>query len=222
MAARGSVLEEQAPPPTTYRGETFGDFPNPYGYQEDEFFKKNFAPHAFVESLVNGKAGQDYANVGGLASTLGVQAARGGEANAITEARQTAANQGLGRGFAAQQESDIRQQGTMNVTDQLMGAALEERSRRFQLQSMLASSLIESNKSRYLNYLQKKASKAASSASALGFLGSLGGGLLSAGGAIAGGLIGGPVGALAGGALGGAAGGGGQAGAEPANGFGNA
>ena len=132
----------------------------------------------------------------GLTSRLQHRAARrentptrAGEADTITRSRQSAANQGLGRGYAQQAETDIRQQGTLAVTDQILAARDEENSRRYQQIAMLTESLVNANKVRFSAYLQKKAQKAARSASIFGAIGNIAGSVLGAGATLGAGAL---------------------------------
>lgn len=174
-----------------------GKYYNPEGH----LFKENYSPQRFVNQLINSKEAQDYADVGGLASASGVNAIRGGEQDAVSEARNRAAAGGLGKGFADQAESGIRQNATISTSDMLLKAAMEERARRFQFESYMATASMEANKSRFAQYLQKKAAKAGSDAAFLGLLGDIGGAVLGAAGTMIGGPAGGAAGAAAGGAL---------------------
>jgi len=175
---------------------------NPSGYWPDPMqgpgFRKDFQPHKFIGSLVNSQAGQDYADVEGTAETYGVQGIREGEGSATEEAQQDAASQGLGRGFANQQKTNIRQQSNAAVADTMLAAHMEGKARRWQQAAMIANSLLEANKARYVSYLNKQAASAAESSALIGALGTIGGGLI-------GGILGGPVGAGIGAAIGGGA-----------------
>jgi len=198
---------------------------NPSGYWPDPLsgpgFRKNFEPHKFIGSLINSQAGQDYADVEGTAETIGAQGIREGEQTATEESTQEAASQGLGRGFAAQQKSNIRQQSNAEVADTMLAAHMEGKARRWQQAALLANSLLEANKARYVAYLNKQAASAAESSALIGALGTIGGGLI-------GGILGGPVGAGIGAAIGGGGakaaqgggGGGGGGGGEDSVGFG--
>jgi hypothetical protein len=156
---------------------------NPSGYWPDPMkgpgFRKNFEPHKFIGTLMQSPEAQRYADVEGLARSKGVQSVRGGEQAQIDETEQAAASQGLGRGYAQQSKQNIRQQGTMAATEMVMGAALESRSRQYQQAAQLAASLIESNKSRFTAYLNKKAQESAESAAITGGLIEAGGNILS-------------------------------------------
>lgn len=159
---------------------------NPSGYWPDPMdprFKKSFRPHEFIGALVNSQAGQDYADVEGPARALGTQSIRAGEQRNIDRTQQEAANQGLGRGFATQAGADIRQQGSLDVAEMTLGAHLEGKSRRFQLATIMAQSLLEANKARFAKYLQDRAQESAEDSSFLG-------GILGATGQIGGALIG--------------------------------
>jgi hypothetical protein len=195
---------------------------NPSGYWPDPYdsrFKKSFRPHEFIGSLVNSQAGQDYGNPEGTAETIGVQGERAGEQATTEEATQESASQGLGRGYAAQQKSDIHQQTNARVSETMLGAHLEGQTRRWQQAALIANSLLEANKARFTAYLNKQAANSAESSALIGALGTIGGGLI-------GGILGGPVGAGIGAAIGGggakAAGGGGGGGSsgEDSVGFG--
>lgn len=160
---------------------------NPSGYWPDPMdarFKKSFRPHEFIGALVNSQAGQEYGDVEGPTRALGVQGIRSGERRNIDKTKQEAASQGLGRGFATQAGSDIRQQGSLDVAEMTLGAHLEGRSRRFQLATVMAQSLLEANKARFSKYLQDRARESAEDASflggALGALGDIGGALIGA------------------------------------------
>ncbi len=170
--------------PTSWNPQ--GRYTDPLGYKVPQ---KRFAPHLFMRQLTDSPEARDYMDVEGAARTSGVQGIRGGEAAATDEARQEAANQGLGRGFAAQQQTDIRQQGTMGVSDMMVQANLEGRSRRFEMASQMTQSLIEAHKYKAYYYLARKTMKAGAKAGRLSFLGDIGGALLGAGGSIAGGAI---------------------------------
>lgn len=163
-------------------------------------FRRQYTPQFFVSDLHSSPAGQEYADVGGVAQSLGVEGVRQGEAQASDEARQSAASAGLGRGFAQQQQSDIRQRGTEAAADTTMQAELEERSRRYGMASQMAQALIETNKAFYSRYLSEQQRKWGAKAGMLSFFGDV----IGAAGAVAGAAIGGPAGAAAGGAAGGA------------------
>jgi len=189
---------------------------DPSGFWPDvngQIFKKQYSPFKFVGRLLQSDAAKNYADVGGTAASLGVEGIRRGEENRVQESRRNAASQGLGRGFAAQQETNIRQQGDQAASQTVLAAGLEERSRRFQLAQLMASSLIEANKVRYSKYIQKRLAKKAGRAGLLGAIGNIGGAALGLAGTLIGGPVGGAVGAAAGGALSGATGGGGGGGA---------
>lgn len=167
-----------AAPPVGSVNTPFGSFPDANGQRAD-----TFQPQTFISSLLGGQAAQDYASPSSAIASKGVGAIRGGERKNIDKAKQEAAAGGLGRGFAQQQESDIRQQGTQSVAEVTAGAALEERTRRFQLASMLAGSLVEANKSAFTAYLAGKGIQAGSDAAGHAETGAIiGGGLAAAGG----------------------------------------
>ena len=155
---------------------------DPYG---PEVSGAQFQPHVFMNQFQQSPEAQDYKNIGGLAATTGVQSIRGGEAQATDEMRQSAGSQGLGRGFAQQQATDIRQQGTMGTPDTLMQANLEQRSRRLEMTQLMTQSLIEAHKYRAYYYLARKTLKYAKKAGDSSMWGGIIGGI----GAIAGGAI---------------------------------
>lgn len=154
---------------------------NPSGYWPDPYqprFNTEFRPHEFIGALVNSKPAQDYENPEQTQEAIGTQSIRAGEKNQIDESNQEAANQGLGRGYADQEATDIRQKGSEQVAEQTMGAHLEGASRRFQVATLMAQSLLEANKARFTAYLNSKAQSSAQSSSILGAIGQiLGGGL---------------------------------------------
>jgi hypothetical protein len=195
---------------------------NPSGYWPDPMqgpgFRKDFQPHKFIGALVNSQAGQEYGDVEGTAESIGVQGAREGEQSATEEATQESASQGLGRGYAAQQKSNIHQEANARVSETMLGAHLEGQSRRWQQAALIANSLLEANKARFTRYLNKQAADSAESSALIGALGTIGGGII-------GGVLGGPVGAGIGAAIGGGAakaagGGGGGGGGEDSVGYG--
>jgi hypothetical protein len=158
---------------------------NPSGYWPDPYegrFRKDFRPHEFVGALMATPAAKRYGDVESLARSKGIQSVRGGEQAQIDETEQTAASQGLGRGYANQAKQNIRQQGSMAATEVVMGAALESRSRQYQQAALLAASLTEANKARFTAYLNKKAQESSESSSIIG-------GILGAVGDIAGAAI---------------------------------
>lgn len=161
-------------------------FWNPTGYWADprgKRYGKTFQPHQFVGQLLQTPEAQRYANVSGVATTAGVEAVRQGESRLITQARRAAAAQGLGRGFAQQMETNIRQRGTEAASEALVQAQLEERQRRFELAQMMAQALIDANKMSVARYLMKKQIKAGKHAATMGMLGGLFEGLGSVAGA---------------------------------------
>ncbi len=156
---------------------------NPTGYWPDPYaerFRKNFRPHEFIGALNASPEAQAYGNPEELASTVGAQSVREGEQAVTEESTQEAANQGLGRGYAQQQKTNIRQQGNQQISDNILGAHLEGQSRRYQQAAMLAASLMEANKSRFTSYLNKKAQESAADSDLLGFVGDFLGGALEA------------------------------------------
>jgi len=164
-------------------------------------YNSNFIPQDFVRDLLSTPEAGAYANVEGTAKAAGVNAIRGGEAATITSAKQQAANAGLGRGFAQQQETNIKQQGTMETSNQILAAKDEENSRRYQQLLMLTQAQISSNKSRLAAHLAKKAQDAQNSASILGTIGNIFGSVVGAGAnLLSGGMISDAIGAAAGGA----------------------
>jgi hypothetical protein len=201
-----ALIDAGFPGQQSWLSPNFANYSNPVG----KLFQKNFLPHVFVDQQLQHEDTQRYANVGDVARSIGVDTARRGEAGNIESARRGAAAGGLGRGYADQMESDIRQQGTQGAADALLGAELEERSRRAQIQALYADALIQTNKAAYGSYLAKKAAKAGKSSGLLSAIGSVGGALL-------GGPIGGAIGGLVGGAVEGGANppGGGNAPGQP-------
>jgi hypothetical protein len=196
------------PPTRPTKPEHPADYRLPSGYlnpySSEPFFKRRYAPHLFVADMINNPDVENYANVSDVASAQGVDAIRGGEARATTAAKRTAGQSGLGRGYAGQMETDIRQEGTQGAAQAMMGAELEERARRANLQMMFTQALMESNKSRYAAYLAEKARKSGQQAGNMQMVGQIGGAII---GGAAGFFAGGPVGAVAGASLGAKAGG---------------
>lgn len=176
---------QRRPQPTQTSGDTGGQAWNPSGYWPDPYqdrFSQSFRPHEFVGALMQSPEAKRYGDVEGLARSKGVQSARAGESSMIDDAEQTAASQGLGRGYADQAGEDIRQKTTEAVTDTVMTSALEGRSRQYQQAAQLAASLVESNKARFTAYLNRQAQQSAEHASIIG-------GLLQGIGGIVGGLL---------------------------------
>lgn len=172
-----------------------GEYSDPTG----GLYKRYFRPQDFVQQFARSKAARDYVGVGGVARTLSVEGIRGGERRAVQDAKQSAASQGLGRGYAGQLEADITQESSQRASQALLGAELEERARRRDLAMQVVQSLIEGNKSRMAVFWHNKARRDAKSAAQLGLLGDIAGGLLGAGGAIGGAILGGGGGASSGG-----------------------
>jgi len=165
---------------------------DPTGFYNDpggKTYNYEFRPHDFVSRLNQTSEARDYADVGGVVSSMGVQGARQGEASAIRTGQQEAASQGLGRGYAAQLGTDIRQEGSQNAAQMMMTGELEERGRRYEQALSFAQSLIEANKARQAVYFQRKAMRESERAATTGLLGDLGGGLIGAAGSVIGAAI---------------------------------
>lgn len=166
-------------PPTKWNPQ--GTWTDPMGAGVHTKF---FSPHIFMADLVNSPQARAYQDVEGTARSIGVEGARRGEAQEIERTRQTAANQGLGKGFAESQESQIRQQGTQQATDALMAAEMEGKARRFQMATIMAASLVETHKYMTAYYLQRKAMKSGEDAAQMGMLGNIIGSVIGAGATI--------------------------------------
>lgn len=145
-----------------------------------------------IAELAGSREGQDYANPEQRATAFGVQGVREGEARNIEGARQNAANQGLGRGFANQQEADIRQRGNFEASAMVLQAQEEGAARRYQQAVALAAALMEADQYAAVAYSQGRAEKRAKNAGILGSIGGILGGVAS----IASGPIGAGIGSL--------------------------
>lgn len=154
--------------------------------------KREFLPHVFISDLIRSPQGQAYQDVTG-AATLGVEGVRAGEASNINQSRQEAASMGLGRGYAQQMGSNIRQEGTQAASQMLLQADLESRARAYEMAQMMTQALIESNKTRVANYWQEKTIKAAKDAGDSAMLGGIIEGGLGLVGNVVGGLAAGGV-----------------------------
>lgn len=164
----------------------YGSFTNPYG---NDFFSQNYSPSTFVGDLINTPAAREYTQVGDQARALGVQGIRSGESSAIESGQQDAASKGLGRAAGSQIKTNARQQGSEAASEMVLGADMEQKARRFQLASLMATAGAEGNKARFSAYLQKKALKASKDAAASGAFGQIAGGFLGAVGSTLGAVL---------------------------------
>lgn len=157
-----NMPQAAAPPPSF---DPTGYYPN-----IDEFGDE-YRPDRIMAGFLQTPEARGYQDVGRDVQTLGVDTMRGGEGRAIRGAREDAAAQGLGRGYAGQLEADIRQKGSQEAAQAMLSGRLEEKARRFQMQSMYAQSLMEASKARYAAYLAERQIDAAEEAGDASILG---------------------------------------------------